>query len=82
LKSDDERERHATPRTSDPCQFCGNAEAFVMMHDAPWPTVEEIEGSAVLLKTCVIAPRWRWCWKEQRMIASLRSHLDERFATL
>lgn len=78
----DERDRHATPRTQDACAFCGSSEAFVMHHDAPWPTVEEYEASAVLMKTCVIAPRWRWCFKEQRMIASLRAHIDERFATI
>ncbi len=75
-----DRERHATPRTQDPCPFCGSTEAFVMTRDAPWPSGDETEDSAVLLKTCVIAPRWRWCSVQQRMIGSLRSHLDERFA--
>lgn len=78
----DERDRILTPRRMDPCSWCGQAGAFVMSQDAPWPTPAEIEVSAVLLKTCVIAPRWRWCQREQRLLGSLRNHLDERFTTL
>ena len=75
----DERDRHLTRRTSDPCVFCGHGETFLMGQDPGFPSSIEIEQTAVFLKTCVIAPRWRWCWREQRLIASLRSPLDERF---